>query len=183
VGDDARVAERRADADVLTVLGDDEKAAVLDELVAGDTRVRETAADAARRRLRAVDPQLVAESVLEAVVGPDHEELAAHAGRTRHGYVEPTEAAWMLLERAIEPWIEDIARRTALGMREAAQELALGALEGLSRAAENADRDGLVLSWAPDFPGEAADRVLGTLADAGLQLSDAELARVAPNWW
>ncbi|MEA2223685.1 MAG: hypothetical protein QOH83_2061 [Solirubrobacteraceae bacterium] len=168
------MAKRRADADVLAVLGDDEKAAVLDELVAGDSRVRTTAVDAARRRLRGVDPRRVAEGVMEAVVGLDQEELAAHAGRTRHGYVEPTEAAWMLLERAVEPWVEDIARRGALGMREAARHLTLGVLAGLSRAAEHADRDGLLLSWAPDFPGEAANRVLGTLEDAGLELSDAE---------
>jgi hypothetical protein len=183
VGDDAHVAQQGAEADVLGVLSDDEKAAILDELVAGNTRVRGTAEDAARRRLGCVDLRHVAEGVMEAVVGLDHEELAAHAGRTRHGYVEPTEAAWMLLERAIEPWIEDIGRRAALGMRETARQLTLGVLAGLSRAAEHADRDGPVLSWAPDFPGEAADRVLRTLGDAGLELSDAELAHVAPNWW
>jgi hypothetical protein len=165
------VAERTPELDVLAVLSDDEKAAVLDELVASDVRVRRAAEDAARRRLARVEQQQVAERVMEAVVGLDHEELAAHAGRTRHGYVEPTEAAWMLLERAVEPWVEDIARRAALGLREAARHLAVGSLEGLSRAEEHANRDGLVLSWAPDFPGEAADRVLRTLEDAGLELS------------
>jgi hypothetical protein len=177
------MAERAPEVDVMAVLTDDEKAAVLDELVASDERVRELADAAARRRLVYVDEQMVAERVMEAVVGPDHEELAAHAGRTRHGYVEPTEAAWMLLERAIEPWIEDFARRAAVGMREPARQLILGVLAGLSRAAEHANRDGLVLSWAPDFPGEAADRALRTLEDAGLELSDADLARVAPNCW
>jgi hypothetical protein len=177
------MAERAPEVDVMAVLTDDEKAAVLDELVASDERVRELADAAARRRLVYVDEQMVAERVMEAVVGPDHEELAAHAGRTRHGCVEPTEAAWMLLERAIEPWIEDFARRAAVGMREPARQLILGVLAGLSRAAEHANRDGLVLSWAPDFPGEAADRALRTLEDAGLELSDADLARVAPNCW
>jgi hypothetical protein len=46
----------------------------------------------------------------------------------------------------------------------------VGSLEGLSRAEEHANRDGLVLSWAPDFPREAADRVLRTIEDAGLEL-------------
>jgi hypothetical protein len=55
--------------------------------------VRKTVVDAARWRLRGVDPRRIAEGVMEAVVGLDQEELAAHAGRTRHGYVEPTEAA------------------------------------------------------------------------------------------
>lgn len=177
------MAERTPEVDVLAVLSDDEKAAVLDELVARDERVRETAEDAARRQLGCVEQQQVAERVMEAIVGLDHEELAAHAGRTRHGYVEPTEAAWMLLERAVEPWVEDIARRAALGLPEAARELALGALEGLSRAAEHADRDGLLVSWAPDFPGDTAERVLRTLQDVGLELSEAELTRVAPDWW
>jgi hypothetical protein len=177
------VAKRAPEVNVMEVLSDGEKAAVLDELVASDERVRELAEAAARRRLVYVDERMVADLVREAVVGLDHEELAAHAGRRRHGYVEPTEAGWLLLERAIAPWVEDIARRAALGMREAARQLTLGVLAGLSRAAEHADRDGLVLSWAPDFPGEAADRVLRTLEEAGLELSDAELAHVAPNWW
>jgi hypothetical protein len=141
--------------DILMVLNCGERAAILDELVAGSPRIRREAEDAARRRLGCVDSRRVAEEVLEAVVGLDQEELAAHAGRTRHGYVEATEAAWMLLERAVEPWIEDIARRAALGFREAARELTLGALMGMSRAVEYAERDGRLLSWAPDFPGEA----------------------------
>jgi hypothetical protein len=89
----------------------------------------------------------------------------------------------MLFERAVEPWMEDIARRAALGLHEAARELALAALRGLSRAEEHVDRDGRLLSWAPDFPGEAADRVCRTLEEAGMELSNAELAHVAPNWW
>jgi hypothetical protein len=117
VGDDACVADRGFD--ILTVLGCGERAAILDELLAGSTRIREAAEDAARRRLGSVDSRRVADEVLEAVVGLDQEELATHAGRTRHGYVELTEAAWMLLERAVEPWIEDIARRAALGLQDA----------------------------------------------------------------
>ena len=35
-------------------------------------------------------------------------------------------------------------------------------------------------AWAAE---NAAGDVLGTLKDAGLELSDAELAYVGPNWW
>lgn len=167
---------------MLSALTDAEKAAVLDALVADDARVRAVAEDVARLRLAHVDAGSVAHAVLEVLVGLSQEELAAHAGRTRYGYVEPTEAAWALLEQAVEPWIEDIVRRARLGLSEAARELALGVLDGLYRCVERTGRDDLLLSWAPDFPGEAADRVMRALDDAGLELSESEVARVAPDW-
>ncbi|MGH2946930.1 MAG: hypothetical protein ACRDPC_11825 [Solirubrobacteraceae bacterium] len=167
---------------MLAVLTDQEKAAVLDELVTWDRRVRAAAEDAGRRRLARVDPRVVADTVTEALIGLDHEELATHAGLTRHGYVEPTEAAWLLLEREVEPWIDDIGRRAGLGLDDAARQLALGVLDGLHRLLEYTARDGLLLSWAPDFPSAAADRVLQALGDAGLELTADELGRAAPNW-
>lgn len=171
-----------AGATALSVLSDTEKATVLDELIADDLRVRAAAEDAARLWLAHVDAWEVAHAVAAALIELGQDELAAHAGRTRYGYVEPTEAAWTLLEQAVEPWIEDIARRAKLGLAEAARQLALGALGGLYRVQERTGDDGLLVSWAPDFPGEAADRVLRALDDVGLELSEAEVARVGPDW-
>jgi hypothetical protein len=42
--------------------------------------------------------------------------------------------------------------------------------------------DSLLLAWAPDFPSEAADRVILVPGDAGIELTDTDLARVVPNW-
>jgi len=103
----------------------------------------------------------------------------AHAGRTRYGYVEPTEAAWWLLEQALEPWLEDVARRARLGLEGAPRQLGLAILEGLERVGDHSGDTERLLSWAPDFPGEAADSVLRALTDVGIELTDAERARVA----
>jgi hypothetical protein len=167
-----------------TALGlssDAERAAIFDELVASDDDLRHRAEHAARVRLAGVDTHDVADAVAAALLAFDQEELAAHAGRTRYGYVEPTEAAWSLLERAVEPWLEDITRRASLGLIEAARRLGLGTLEALQRTSEHAHNDNLLLSWAPDFPGETANHITRVLADAGIDLTDTELVRVAPD--
>lgn len=135
----------------------------------------------ARSRLADVDTDAVADAVAAALLALDQEDLAAHAGPTRHGYVEPTEAAWLLLEQAVDPWLEDITRRASLGLTEAARRLGLGILSALQGVGEHARDDDLLLSWAPDFPGETADHVRRALADAGIELADTELARVAPD--
>jgi hypothetical protein len=165
----------------LAVSSEAERAAILDELVAADRELGDRAERAARSRLADADTGDAANALASALLALDQEELAAHAGRTRHGYVEPTEAAWWLLERAVEPWLEDITRRASLGFGEAAGRLGLGILDALQRIDEHAGNDELLLSWAPDFPGETANRVTRVLADAGIDLTDTELARVAPD--
>ncbi len=92
------------------------------------------------------------------------------------GYVEPTEAAWSLLEGAVEPWLEDISRRASLGLIEAARGLGLGILQALKSAERHIRDDDLLVSWAPDFPDDTADRVVELLRDAGIELTDAECA-------
>jgi hypothetical protein len=171
----------RAAPSALALASDSEKAGILDELIAADHDLRERAERAARSWLAQVDIEDVADTVADALLALDQEDLAAHAGRTRHGYVEPTEAAWWLLEAALEPWLEDIARRASLGLPEAACCLGLGILGALQRLGDHARNDDLLVSWAPDFPGEAADQVMRVYADAGIAISDEELARVAPD--
>lgn len=165
----------------LALSSDAERAAILDELVAADHELGRRAERAACSRLADVDTDDVATAVTAVLFALDQEALSAHAGRTRHGYVEPTEAAWRLLERAVEPWLEDITRRASIGLAEAARRLGLGILEGLQRIGEYTRNDDLLLAWAPDFPGETADRVARVLADAGIHLSVTELARLAPD--
>lgn len=171
----------RIEPTALALSTDAEKAAVLDELVASDHELGQRAERAARSTLAKVQADKVAITVADALLALDQEELSAHAGRTRYGYVEPTEAAWWLLEQALEPWLEDVTRRASLGLAEPARRLGLGILQGLHRIGDRTRDDGLLLSWAPDFPGEAADRVIGVLADVGIEVTDTELARVAPD--
>jgi len=182
-GDHDLVNDGRSDGDVpvLSVLCDAEKAAVLDELVTADSRLRASAESAARRRLASVDRAGVSDAVVEVLTALDQEALGTRAGRTRYGYVEPTEAAWALLEEALQPWIEDIRRLSRIGLAQAARETGLGILGGLHRL-EHARDDDLLLSWAPDFPAETAFGVLRALADAGVELSHAGMQRAAPGW-
>lgn len=147
---------------------------MLDALIADDPDVAQRAEQAGRRSLATVTIDDVASAVAEELLALDQDDLAANAGRTRYGYIEPTDAAWRLLEQALEPWIEDLTRRARLGLNEAAHGLGLGIVQGLGRIGNTTD-DERLLSWAPDFPGEAADDVLRTLTDVGLQLTDAEL--------
>lgn len=160
----------------LAVASDAEKAAVLDELVSADHELRVRAERVARSRLRDVEIDDVADAVAAALLALDQEDLAANAGRTRHGYVEPTEAAWSLLEAAVEPWVEDIARRASLGLLDAARRLGLGIFEALERVGQHTRNDDLLISWAPDFADDTADRVSQVLADAGIVLTNEESA-------
>lgn len=160
----------------LAVASDAEKAAILDELVGADHDLQVRAELVARSRLSDVGITDVADAVAAALLALDQEDLAANAGRTRHGYVEPTEAAWSLLEAAIEPWLEDIARRANLGLLDAAQRLGLGIFEALERVGQHIRNDDLLISWAPDFADETADRVTQVLADAGIDLTNEESA-------
>jgi hypothetical protein len=158
-------------------LTDAEKAAVLDELMADDVELERRVEQAGRRLLATVTRGRVASAIAEALLALDQDDLAAHAGRTRYGYVEPTEAAWQLLEQVIEPWLEDLARRASLGLEKAPRQLGLGILEALDRVGGHTGNDELLLSWAPDFPGEAAGSVLRALTDVGIELTDADCAR------
>jgi hypothetical protein len=169
----------RATPSALAVSSDREKAAVLDELVSADPELTGRAERAARCRLAEADTDDVASAVAAALLTLDQEDLAAHAGRTRYGYVESTEAAWSLLESAVEPWLQDIERRASLGLTEAARRLGLGILEALRRIDRHIGNDDLLLSWAPDLPGETADRVIELLNAPGLKPTEAELAHVS----
>ena len=158
----------------LALLSDAKKAAVLDELVSADHELEDRAERAARSRLSDVETDDVASAAGAALLALDQEDLAAKAGPTRYGYVEPTEAAWSLLEAAIDPWLEDITRRARLGLSEAARRLGLGMLEALKRIGQHTRNDDLLVSWAPDFADETADRVTQVLAEAGIDATDAD---------
>ncbi len=156
---------------VLIACDDAEKASVLAALIEDDPSLRQRAEDIARRNLAAVDIPAIADTVTDALLRLDTEDLANRAGPRRHGYVEPTEAAWHLLEEVLAPWIDDLNRRAQLGLHGAAVDLGNALLDALGYAEERAERTNncLLREWAPDFPTEAAcevRRALNTIASA-----------------
>ncbi|MGH2920205.1 MAG: hypothetical protein ACRDLS_16665 [Solirubrobacteraceae bacterium] len=149
---------------------------MLDELVAADPCLAVSATQVARTRLCEVVVDDIAAAVADALLALDQEDLAARAGPTRYGYVEPTEAAWQLLEEALEPWLQDIARRAALGLVDASVDIACGVVLGL-RSVDGCDNDERLLSWVPDFPAEATESVRRALSKAGVGVGDPRLER------
>src|SRR3954469_5731476 len=137
--------------------------ALADLTFAADRELKDRAERAARARLAQVDIDDVANAGTAVLLGLGQEDLAGRAGRTRYGYVEPTEAAWSLLEEAVEPWLEDITRRGSPGLLEVARGLGLGLLRALRSAERHIRDDDLLVSWAPDFPDDTADRVVELL--------------------
>jgi|GEM_PF-219430 len=87
-----------------------------------------------------------------------YEELNERAGRHEWGYTEPSEAAWEILEETLEPFLDDLTRHLELGLADEAREICQGIVLGCYRLSEQEGGD--VLSWAPDFPAEAAGNAL-----------------------
>lgn len=159
-----------------------EKGVVLDELLSRNPDLLETAEEAARRLLATVDPDAVADDVASALMAHSHEEIGDRAGyHPGQGYVEPTQAAWDILGEAFEVFLADIERLLTLGNKTAARASALGVLGGLRRCEDGPPED-TVLSWAEDFPGEAAGQVVRLLNDAGIVVTASEVEAVAPGW-
>ena len=154
---------------VLAALTDREKAEVLDSLIAQDPALAARAGREGRGVLAAVEIDLVASAVADAVLRLDQEKLSHHAGRTRYGYVEPSAAAWSLLEATLEPWLVDITRRAELGFHGSARQIALGMLQGLDHADDHGASDELLLSWAPDFTDEARETLRRQLVGLGIE--------------
>jgi hypothetical protein len=166
----------------VSALSPSEKGAVLDELLSRNPALLEAAEEAARRLLATVDPGAVADDVESALMSHSHEEIGDRAGyHPGEGYVEPTQAAWDILGEAFEVFVTDIERLVALGHKEAARATALGVLGGLRRCEDGPSED-TVLSWAEDFPGEAAGQVMRLLKDADIAVTAGEVEAVAPGW-
>ncbi len=163
---------RRSVARNIDRLNDSERSAVLSMLLSAHPELLVDADDLAAELLVAVDPDVMAESVMSALRELDMEELANRAGRHRGGYVEPNEAAWDLVEEAFEPLLLDLRRLAELGHVDAATAAARGLLNGLDRIGEPADDT--VLAWSgPDTVDHLADAVrldaekLGLPVDGG----------------
>src|SRR5258708_15194852 len=101
----------------LDALSADEKAAVLDKLLAARPDLLELAETYAAQIMSDEDRSAVAGDVEDALRGLDIEELNGKAGYQRgRGYVDPGEAADEILDEALGPFLVDLKRRAELRM-------------------------------------------------------------------
>lgn len=165
----------------LSALTADEKAIVLDELLAARPDLRELAESHATRLVSTVDRAAVADAVVDALRGLAIEELNGRAGyRPGRGYVEASEAAHEILDEAFEPFLRDLERRATLGMPEAATELAVGILLGLYECRDEGSET--LFEYALDYAFYRAADVVSRCTKLGIDLPSAELLDLVPDW-
>ena len=131
---------------------------VLERLIAAHPEFRTEAEQIARSVLGTVSFESVADDVEDAVRQLDLDDLNGRAGRHSWGYTEPGEAAWELLEEAVEPFVDEMKRHLDLGLEAEALQICLGVVLGLYQL--HNDTEAEFLSWAPDFPEEAAGNIV-----------------------
>lgn len=173
---------RRPSTPALDQLTGDEGGRLLGEVLVAHPELVDETERLALARLAAVDEDEVAESLEWALREADADQLAHRAGRVRgRGYVHENEAAGEILEELLRPELDDLSRRAALGLHDAARQLALGLLRGLANCREDVD-DGTVLAYAgPDVTDDLAWSVRDTLTKAGLNLPDDILEDPSPD--
>jgi len=165
----------------LDALSAAEKAAVLDELLTAQPGLREPAEVYAARLMKDAERSAVADDVESALKWLDIDELNTRAGhRPGFGYVDPAEAADEILDEALQPFLDDLHRRTGLGMRSAATEVAAGILLGLYNCREGSSET--LLEHAPDYAAERASAVVSDCAKLGIELPAAEILDLMPKW-
>ena len=146
---------------LLQRLSPEEASAILSGLLDNHPELRSEAAQLAIDLVSSSSIEDIAPDVCRRITGIDIEALNERAGAHSWGYVEPSEGAIELLEESIEDLIEDMKRKVELRLIPAAEAVCVGIVEGLYQA-RNVQSDG-ALGWAPDFPGEEADHVVGEL--------------------
>lgn len=165
----------------LATLSADEKAIVLDQLLAGRPDLQKLAETYAVSLLSDEDRSAVADDVEDVLQGWDIEELNGRSGRQPDGgYVDPGEAADEILDEALGPFLEDLERRAKLGMRSAAAEFAAGIVLGLYRCREGGSET--LLEYSADYAAERAADVVSQCAKLGIELPSAELRDLVPAW-
>jgi hypothetical protein len=175
-------------SDVLQKLSPEEAAAVLRHLLAKHSELRSEAEQFAIDYVTSGSIEEVAQDVYDRIIGIDLDELNGRAGKHSWEYIEPGEAAFELLEESLEDLVDDIKRKAELGLLPEAQVVCAGIVQGLYQARDTKS-DG-ALGWAPDFPAEHADNVVGnflracpmkTRKQARKNLTEI-LTKCAPEW-
>ena len=175
-------------SDVLQRLNPEEAAAVLRHLLAKHLELRPEAEQFATDHLSSGSIEEVAQDVYDRILGIDLDALNGRAGKQAWGYVEPGEAALELMDESLQDLVDDMKRKAELGLLPAAQVVCAGIVQGLYQARDTKS-DG-ALGWAPDFPAEHADYVVGDFLRACPEKNREEarknlteiLSQSAPKW-
>lgn len=164
---------RRPTTPALDRLTTDERGQLLGELLVAHPELAAEAERLAVARLATVDANEVAEDIEWTLREADADQLSYRAGRVRgRGYVHENEAASEILQELLQPELDDLARRAALGLHDAARQMALGLLRGLVNCQHNVEA-GTVLAYAgPDVTDDLAWSVRDKLAKANLDLPE-----------
>lgn len=151
----------------------DERGQLLGELLVAHPELAAEAERLAVARLATVDADEVAEDIEWTLREADTDQLSYRAGRVRgRGYVHENEAASEILQELLQPELDDLVRRAALGLHDAARQMALGLLRGLVNCQHNVEA-GTVLAYAgPDVTGDLAWSVRDKLVEANLDLPE-----------
>jgi hypothetical protein len=150
-----------------------ERAQLLTEMLRGHPELVDQAENGAHTLLAAADADEVAESIEWTLREADSDQLDLRAGRVYgRGYVHENEAASEILEELLQPELDDLARRAALGLHDAASQIGLGLLRGLAEC-RTAVEDGTVLAYAgPDVTDDLAWSVSDALTKTKVSLPD-----------
>ena len=98
--------------------------------------------------MAAADTDEVAEFIEWALREADVDQVAFRSGRVYgRGYVRENEAASEILGESLQPHVDDLVRRAALGLHDAASQIGLGLLRGLA-GCRTALENGTVLADA-----------------------------------
>jgi len=148
------------------VLAEEQRAAVLDRLLASHPELQAEADDTAIAVLSDIDRAEVADEVCFALESVSTADVGARSGRQRgRGYVDPSEAAWELLSAAIEPFVVRLRRLAEIRLHAAAIEVGAGILLGLNDATGDEE---CAIFFEDSFAAEQHAEVLATMQAAGL---------------
>jgi hypothetical protein len=154
---------------VLDRLTHEERSQVLSGLLDIRSGIVEEAEQLAEEILGVAEADRVAEEVKNDLQNLDMDALGARAGRHEGGYVDVYDAAYALVEEVVQPYVDDVKRRAEVGLMEAASEIGIGLLEGLS-ACRNPD-DGSVLGYAgPETAEQLAAVAAEVMHKVGIRL-------------
>ena len=154
-----RASAKSAPPGLLERLSPQEAVTVLKQLLDAHPDLRAEAAQFASECVSSSSIEDIAQEVHGRITGIDLDDLNGRAGSHSWGYVEPGEAAVDLMAESIRDLEDDMKRKAELGLVLAARAVCAGIVQGLYQARDT-DSDG-ALGWAPDFPGEHADYMVG----------------------
>jgi hypothetical protein len=148
------------------VLTDAEHVVVVQRLLRERPEVREEARRIATSLLAQTKRSEVAREVRRAAEAVSTGDVAARSGRQPGGgYVEASEAAWELLSAAVEPFVQRLRSLVDLRQPQAATEVGVGILLGLSKVKGT---DMCAVFFETDFITEEGAHVVAAMEEAGL---------------